>query len=88
MRGKNFSIYGAENGLNLCIFIHALVLHSKLQVEVFENLFPLRRKDRVEETTICFIKIQSENMKMTWNISFFLLCMIYSFSKCDGFTVL
>ena len=42
----------------------------------------------VEETMICFIKIQSENMKMTWNISLFIFCMIFNFSKCDGFTVL
>ena len=45
-----------ENALNLCIFTHALVPRSKLQVEFFENLFPPRRKG-VEETTICFIKI-------------------------------
>ena len=40
-----------------------------------------------EKTMICFIKIQSENMKMTWNIGLFIFCMIYNFSKCDGFTV-
>ena len=33
-----------ENVLNLCIFIHVPVPHSKLQKEVFENLFPPRRK--------------------------------------------
>ena len=33
-----------ENALNLCIFIHAPVPHSKLQVGFFENLFPPRRK--------------------------------------------
>ena len=37
---------------------------------------------------ICFIKIQSENMNMTWNISLFIFCMICNFSKCDGFSVL
>ena len=37
---------------------------------------------------IFFIKIQSENMKMTWNISLFIFCMICNFSECDGFTVL
>ena len=42
----------------------------------------------VEETMICFIKIQAENMKMTWNISLYISCMICNFSKCDGFTVL
>ena len=37
---------------------------------------------------ICIIKIQSENMKMTWNILFSLFCMTGNFFKCDGFTVL
>ena len=35
---------------------------------------------------ICFMKIQSENIKITWNIILFIFCMIYSFSKCEGFT--
>ena len=84
-----FMVFTLENTLNLCIFIHAPVPHSKLQVQFFENLFPPRAKNKgVEETMICFIKIQSENMKMTWNISLFICCMIYNFSKCDGFTVL
>ena len=34
------------------------------------------------------IKIQSEIMKMTSNIKLFIFCMIYNFSKCDGFTAL
>ena len=37
---------------------------------------------------IFFIKVQSENMKMTWNISLFIFCMICNFSKSDGFSVL
>ena len=40
---------------------------------------------------ICFIKIQSENIKMTWNINLFKLfyfCMICNFLKCGSFTVL
>ena len=37
---------------------------------------------------ICFIKIQSENMKMTSNISLIILCMIFNLSKRDGFTVM
>ena len=45
---------------------------TKLQVQFFENLFLPRAKNKgVEETMICFIKIQSENMKMTWNIGLF-----------------
>ena len=41
-----------------------------------------------DENVISFIKIQSENMKMTWNISLFMFYMIWNFSKCDGFTIL
>ena len=91
MCGKDFSIYGIqlENVLNLFIFTHCPVLHSKLQVQLFENLFPPRARNKaVEETIICFIKIQSENMKMAWNISLFIFCMVYNFSKYDGLTVL
>ena len=72
MCGKNFSIYGVHiprKSLNLCFFTHAPVpLHSKLPVEFFENLFPPRQKGW-EEAMICSINIQSENKKMTWNIS-------------------
>ena len=73
--GKSFQYMAfiLENALNLCIFTDCPVLHSELHVQFFEkNLFPPRVKNnRVEETMICFIKIQSENMKMTWNISLF-----------------
>ena len=37
----------------------------------FENLFPQQQKG-VEVTMICFIKIQSENMEMAWNIKLFI----------------
>ena len=70
MCGKDFSIYGVqlENALNLCIFTHCPVPHSKLQVQLFENLFPPRARNKaVEEAIICFIKIQSENMKIEKN---------------------
>ena len=39
-------------------------------VDFFENLFTPRQK-WWEEAMIYSIKIQSENMKMTWNISLF-----------------
>ena len=82
-------VFTLENEVNLWSFTHAPVLHSKLKVQFFENLFPPRAKNKgLKETMICFIKIQSENMKMIWNISLFICCMIYSFSKCDGFIVL
>ena len=48
---------------------------------------PQQQKE-VEKSIICFIKIQSENMKMTWGISFFIFWMICNFFKRDGFTVL
>ena len=57
-----------ENALNLSIFTHAPAPHSKLQVECFENLFP--QVEGLEEAMIFSVKIQSENMKMTWNIKF------------------
>ena len=42
MHWKNFKVMVLtflENALNLCIFTHAPVPHSKLQAEFFENLF-------------------------------------------------
>ena len=91
MCGKKFSICCVtflENALNLDIFTHATVPHLKLQVE--KNSFGLvsPKTEVVEETMICFIKIQSGNMKMTWNISLFIFCVICKFCKCDGLTVL
>ena len=44
--------------------------HSKILVEFFENLFSPTQKGW-EEAMICSIKIQTENMKMIWNISLF-----------------
>ena len=53
-----------------------------------KSVSPNSRNGRRERTMICFMKIQSEYMKMTWSIRFFIFCMICNFSKCDGFTVL
>ena len=81
MCSKKFSIYGVHilrKSLNLCIFTYAPIAHSKLQVEFFENLFAPRQKG-LEEAMICSVKIQSENMKMTWNISLFPFGMIAIF---------
>ena len=36
---------------------------------------------------ICFMKIQSENMNLTWKITLLIFSMICNFSKYDGFTV-
>ena len=46
-----------------------------------------QKKQGVEKTTICFIRIQSENIKMTWNIGLFIFCIICNFSKCGDFKV-
>ena len=73
MRGKKFSIYGVQiprKSLNQYFFTHVPVPQSKLLVEFFENLFPPRQKGW-KEAMICSIKIQSENMRFTWNISLF-----------------
>ena len=73
MCGKNFSIYDvhiATKSLNPSFFPYSPVPHSKLMVDFFENLFTPRQK-WWEEAMIYSIKIQSENMKMTWNISLF-----------------
>ena len=51
--------------------------HSKLLVEFFENVSP--KTERVEQAMSCSVKIQSENMKMNWNISFFPFGMIIIF---------
>ena len=37
-----FMVFQLKNALNLCIFTHALVHHSKLRVQFFENLFSQR----------------------------------------------
>ena len=67
-----------RKSLNLCFFTHAPVPHSKLQVEFFENLFP-PKAEAVEEAMTCSVKIQPENMKMTWNINLFPFVMIAIF---------
>ena len=80
-----------EDALNQSIFTYASVPQLKIRVEFFENLFPPRQKGW-RKLWFAFIKIQSENIKMTWKINlfklFYFFCMICSFFKCDGFTVL
>ena len=62
------------------------ITHSPGQL-LLKIYFPQQQKG-VEKTMICLLKIQSENMKMTWNIKFFIFCMLSNFFKWDGFTVL
>ena len=52
---------------------------------VFPKIFFPKKQKGVEETTICFIKIQPENMKMTCNIRLFIFFMICNFFKCIDF---
>ena len=102
-RFKSMEFTILENALILDIFTHAPPTQNsppifcphtlgrrKLLIPLGTILskicFPQQQKG-VEETMICFIKIQSENMKMTWNIRFFIFCMIWNFYKCDDFTV-
>ena len=33
-----------------------------------------QQQKRVDKSIICFIKIQSENMKLTWNMVIYILC--------------
>ena len=84
--GGKLLIYGvpiSRKSMNLSFFAHAPVPHSKLLVEFFENLFP-PRQEGWEEAMNCSIKTESENKKMTWNISLFPLCMIAIFLNMMG----
>ena len=77
-----------ENALNLCIYTHPPLAHSKLQVEFFKICSPQHRRGGESYDLLHNIKIQSEDMKMSWNTSLFTFFMIFNFSKCEGFTVL
>ena len=87
MRGKKFSIYGVcvTRKCIKSIFFY-LCPRPPLKRIFWKSLSPNTKA--VEKTMISFIKIQSENMKMTWNISLFVFCIIWNFSECDGFTVM
>ena len=67
----------ARKSSNLCFLFMSQSPHSKLRVEFFENVST--KTERVEEAIICSVKIQSENVTMTWNISLFPFGMIAIF---------
>ena len=69
---------------------HALGRNKLLipQGSILSKIYFPQQQKVVEEAMICFIKIQSENIKMTWNIRFFIFCMTCNFFKCDVYTVL
>ena len=83
MRGKKFSIYGVHIPRKC---IESMHFHScpsppfKTPGGMFWKSVSRKTKG-VEKTMICFMKIQSKNMKMTWNINFLIFCMICNFSN-------
>ena len=90
MCGKTFSVYGVHMPRKCNESMYFYSCHSpplKNPCRIFWKSVSSKTKV-VEEIMIFFIKIQSENMKMTWNSSLFIFSMICNFSKCDSFTVL
>ena len=81
-----FLLMPLPNQNSLPSYCHHVLGRRKLLI--LSKICFLQQQKWVEETMICFIKIQSENMKMTWNIRFFMFCMICNYFKCDDFTVL
>ena len=78
--GKKISIYGVtflENDWIYAFLLMPQSPHSKLLVEFFE--YVSTKTEGVEEAMIYSVKIQSENMKMTWSISLFPFGMIAIF---------
>ena len=67
------------------------IVHSPWQ-HFFENLSLVNSKKwwRKLETWVDDMLYQNSvrKLKKTWNIRFFIFCMIYNFFKCDGFTIL
>ena len=82
---KNLSIYGIHI-TRKCIesmYFYSCP-YSSLETPriIFRKCVSPKTKG-MEGTMICFIKIHLENMKMTWEISLYIFCMICNFSKCD-----
>ena len=79
-------VYSTMVGKNVHIYMWKFL--GKLLIplgSVFPKIFFPKKQKGVEETTICFIKIQPENMKMTCNIRLFIFFMICNFFKCIDF---
>ena len=73
MCGNNFSIY---------------IVHIPRKCIESIHLYSCPHSPTESYDLLRNIKIQSENIKMARNISLFTFCMIFDFSKCDGFTLL
>ena len=67
-----------ENALDLGIFTHAHIPTQNSRQIFLKICFPQQQK-RVDKTMSCFIKIQSEIMKVTWNIRLFMFRIIWKF---------
>ena len=70
---------------------HHILSKRKLLIppgSVFLEICFSQKPKEVDETMICFFKIRSENIKMTWDIRLFISSMTSNFFKCDSFTVL
>ena len=57
-----------ENALNLGIFLLMSSFPTQNSKQNLLKIYFLEQEKGVEKTMICFIKIQSENIKMAWNI--------------------
>ena len=78
MYGKTFLIYGVhtpKNSWNTLLLMSLFSAQNSKQH--FLKSVSIKAKG-VEKTMICFIKIQSENMKMTWEIGLFIFSLIYN----------
>ena len=76
MYGKTFLIYGVhtpKNSWNTLLLMSLFSAQNSKQH--FLKSVSIKAKG-VEKTMICFIKIQSENMKMTWEIGLFIFSLI------------
>ena len=55
---------------------------------IFLKIYFPQQQKKVQETLICFIKTQSENMKITWDIRLFIFWMSFCIFKYDDCTAL
>ena len=87
---KKFSIYGVHIPRKWIEPMHFYSYSSpalKTPGRIFWKSVSPKTK-WLEEIMISFVKIHSENMKMTCNISLFIFCKICNFYKCACVTVL
>ena len=76
-----------ENALNLCIFTHTAVHHSKLQAEFFEYLFLPSRKGW-SKLWYVLSKFNQKIWRWLGTLGYLYFIWFVIFLKCSGFTVL